>query len=179
MNRRLGRGQPRPSISYSAFCSRVPHCATRCGAGYVATRARRAMGHSTIRLLPLHIVIRFSKPDLLKNPHFPVHSSAQGPPRGLCLTVQLSRHQSLQRPVLETRNRRVRRCVGLLERLLERLCVQLRILRQIRPAKQLATQVPKRVPTPVATQFSIRSDEHRDVLRETQGTFRRAFRRTF
>ena len=90
------------------------------------------------------------------------------------MTVHLGRHQSLQRPLLETRERRERRRVGLLEQLLERLCEQLWIQGQIRPAIQPATQVPTRVPTPVATQPNIHSDEQRDVLRETRRTLRRA-----
>ena len=122
-------------------------------------------------------------PDLLKNLHFPVHSSAQGPPRGLCPATQVSKCQNLQRPRLRTRNRRVRRGIGLLERLLEQPCERLLFQRGTRLAKQLAIQVQTQVPTQVATQFSIRPDVRRDILRETQGTLRRgvplSFRASF
>jgi len=120
-------------------------------------------------------------PDLLKNLHFPVHSSAQGPPRGLCPATQVSKCQNLQRPRLRTRNRRVRRGIGLLERLLEQPCERLLFQRGTRLAKQLAIQVQTQVPTQVAIQVSIHRTTRRgirgDIRRETQGTFRRAFQR--
>ena len=108
--------------------------------------------------------------------YFPVHSSAHRPPRGLGQPIPLGIRQARQRPILEAIQPAEQRRVRLLKRLLEQRAVQRRMRLVIPVEIQVATQVPTRVPTPVATQRSIRSDEHREIRRETQGAFRRAFR---
>ena len=110
------------------------------------------------------------------NHHFAVHSSAQGPPRGLCVAIRREIHRVVQLPILQATQPMKQRWVRLLKRLLKRRATRRGMRLAIQVTTQVAIHAPTRVPTQVATQSSIRSNEHRAVLRETQGTFRRAFR---
>ena len=115
-------------------------------------------------------------PDLLRNLHFPVHSSAQGPPRGLCLAIRREIHQVMQLPILQAMQRGKQRRVRLLKRLLKRRAIQRRIQPRIQVEIKVETQVPTYVPTRRATQVRIRADIHREIRRRIQGDVRRETR---
>jgi hypothetical protein len=122
----------------------------------------------------LHVVVGHGR-----NHNSPVHSSAQGPPRGLCLAIRREIHQAIQLPILEAIQPAKQRRIRLPKRLLKRRAIQRRIRLAIQVTTQVAIQAQTHVPTQRATQSSMRPAIRRDVLRETQGTFRRAFRRAF
>jgi hypothetical protein len=122
----------------------------------------------------LYVVVRHGR-----NHNSPVHSSAQGPPRGLCLAIRREIHQVKQRPILQAIQPAKQRRIRLPKRLLKRRAIQ----RRIRLAIQVTIQVAIHAQTPVrtqrATQVSIRRTIRREIRgeirRETQGVSRRAF----
>jgi hypothetical protein len=99
----------------------------------------------------LHVVVGHSL-----NHYFPVHSSAHGPPRGLCLTIRREIHQILQLSVLEILQRAKQQRVRLLERLLEQRSVQRRLQPGVQVEVKVEIQARTRAPTQVAIQVSIR-----------------------
>ncbi len=114
-----------------------------------------------------------------RNHHFPVESSAHGPPRGLYLAIRREIHQVVQLPILQATQPMKQRWVRLLKRLLKRPAIQRRIRPRIQVEVKVEIQEQTHVPTQHAIQSSIRPDIRRDILRETQGTFRRASRWAF
>jgi hypothetical protein len=97
------------------------------------------------------------------------HPSAHGPPRGLCRAIRRETNQATQLPLLQAIQLVKQRRVRLLKRLLKRRAVQRRLRLVIRVAMQVAIQVRTQAPTQRTTRFGIRSDEHRAILRETEG----------
>jgi hypothetical protein len=110
----------------------------------------------------LHVVVGDGR-----NHNSPVHSPAQGPPRGLCLAIRRGIHQVKQRQILEAIQPVKQRWVRLLKRLLKRRAIQRRIRLAIQVTTQVATQVPTHVPTQVATQFSIRRKTRPEIRGDT------------
>jgi hypothetical protein len=118
----------------------------------------------------LYVVVRHSR-----NHNSPVHSSAQGPPRGLCLAIRRGIHRVKQLAILEAIQPAKQRRVRLPKRLLKRRAVQRRMRLAIQVATQVATHVQTHVPTQRATQLSIHRRTRRrirgDIRRETQDTY--------
>ena len=97
-----------------------------------------------------YVVVRHGR-----NRHFPDHSSAHGPPRGLGLATRREIHPANKWPILEdirpAEQRRVRLPRRLLKRLLEQRVIQHRIRRMIQVEVEVEIQAKTQVPTQVTT----------------------------
>ena len=102
------------------------------------------------------------------NHHFAVHSSAQGPPRGLCVAIRREIHRVVQLPILQATQPMKQRWVRLLKRLLKRRAIQRRVRLAIQVTTQVAIQVQTHVPTQRATQVSIRRKTRRRIQGDTR-----------
>jgi hypothetical protein len=105
-----------------------------------------------------------------RNHYFPVHSSAQGPPRGLCLAIRREIPQVVQRWILQAIQPAKQRRDRLLKRLLKRRAIQRRMQPKVQVKVEVEIQAETHVPTQRTTQSNIRPDVHRGVLRETRET---------
>jgi len=115
----------------------------------------------------LHVVVGDGR-----NHNSPVHSSAQGPPRGLCLAIRREIHQAMQLLILQAIQPGKQRRVRLLKRLLKRRAIQRRIQPGIQVEIKVEIQVEVQVEVQVEMQLIIRPSKRREIRGEVRRTSR-------